>query len=274
MKSILSALALTVALGGVACAESQFGEDKWQKIDPENTLFLELKDGTVVIALHPEVAPGHVKHIKELAREGFYNGTPFHRVIDGFMAQGGDPTGTGTGGSNKPDITAEFTFHTSQETLATDDMRNKLSIIGPSVILTEPDSMQFVRASGKLESWMPHCKGTTSMARASNPNSANSQFFLMFSEYPSLDRKYSSWGKIVYGQALVDQIKRGEPVQNPDKIVSMQVGSDVPAADRMEFEVMTADSITVVENIERATKNGYVRPCAVEIPVRKIESAQ
>src|SRR4051812_21226052 len=152
--------------------------------DPENTLILETTKGRVTIELRPDLAPGHVKRIKELAREGFYDGVVFHRVIEGFMAQGGDPTGTGTGGSKKPNLKAEF----SKE---------------------------------------PHVRGICSMARSQSPDSANSQFFICFDDAGFLDNKYTVWGKVTSGMELVDSIKRGEPVSNPDKIQKMQVAADV-----------------------------------------------
>jgi cyclophilin family peptidyl-prolyl cis-trans isomerase len=151
--------------------------------DPENTLYIDLPKGRVTVALRPDLAPQHVKRVKELAREGFYNGTPFHRVIDGFMAQGGDPTGTGTGGSKKPNLKAEFTKEN-------------------------------------------HVRGTCSMARSSSPDSANSQFFICFGDAPWLNGQYSVWGQVTGGMELIDALKRGEPVQNPDKIVKMQVAAD------------------------------------------------
>jgi len=153
------------------------------ELDPQNTLYMDLDRGRVVIKLRPDLAPGHVARIKELASEGFYDGTPFHRVIDGFMAQGGDPTGTGTGGSKKPNLKAEF-------------------------------------------SAAKHLRGTCSMARAQNPDSANSQFFICFEDAPFLDRQYTVWGEVVDGMEHVDKIKRGEPVQNPDRIKSLRVAAD------------------------------------------------
>ncbi len=152
--------------------------------DPENTIVLETTKGKVVIELMPDVAPGHVARIKELAREKFYDGIVFHRVIDGFMAQTGDPTGTGMGGSDKPDLKAEF-------------------------------------------SNVSHVRGTCSMARSQNPNSANSQFFICFEDAPWLNRQYSVWGQVIDGMDNVDQIKRGEPVRDPDSIVTMRVAADV-----------------------------------------------
>jgi cyclophilin family peptidyl-prolyl cis-trans isomerase len=157
--------------------------------DLENTLFLDIADnagkakGRVTIALRPDLAPGHVTRIKELAREGFYDGVVFHRVIEGFMAQGGDPTGTGMGGSKKPDLKAEFSAE-------------------------------------------PHTRGACSMARSSNPNSANSQFFIVFDDASFLDKQYTVWGLVTDGMDIVDTIKRGEPVKSPDKIAKAQVAAD------------------------------------------------
>ena len=150
--------------------------------DPENTLILETTKGKVVIEMRPDLAPGHVSHIKELARKGFYDGTPFHRVIDGFMAQGGDPTGTGTGGSGK-NIPAEFNAE-------------------------------------------PHVRGTASMARAASPDSADSQFFLCFGDASFLNGQYTVWGAVTEGMENVDTFARGEPVPDPDRIVTMQVAAD------------------------------------------------
>ena len=159
------------------------------KLDPENTIYIDLKDGRVVIQLRPDLAPKTVERIKLLARKGFYDNTPFHRVIEGFMAQGGDPTGTGTGGSDLPDLPAEFS-----------------------------NSAKFLR-------------GTCGMARTSNPNSGNSQFFIMFAPAPSLDGQYTIWGRVVEGMDHVDAIKRGAGgngiVQTPDRILHMRVAADV-----------------------------------------------
>jgi peptidylprolyl isomerase len=158
-----------------------------QAADPENTLIMELSGGRVVIAMRPDLAPNHVKRIKELTRKGFYDGSAFHRVIRGFMAQVGDPTGTGAGGSGQK-LAAEF---------------NRES----------------------------HRRGTVSMARTSDPNSADSQFFICFDDAPHLNGQYTVWGRVVSGMELVDNIKKGAPgsgsVVDPDKIIRMRVAADV-----------------------------------------------
>ena len=163
--------------------------------DRENALIMETTQGRVVIEMYPELAPGHVQRIKELAREGAYDGVVFHRVIDGFMAQTGDvrfgnsnspnyaPSRAGMGGSDKPDLKAEF-------------------------------------------SNANHGRGACSMARSQNPNSANSQFFICFGDAGFLNRQYTVWGQVIEGMEFVDAIKRGEPVQDPDSIVSMKVAAD------------------------------------------------
>jgi cyclophilin family peptidyl-prolyl cis-trans isomerase len=154
--------------------------------DPENTLIIDTTQGRVVIAMRPDLAPKHVERIKQLARDGFYDGIAFHRVIDGFMAQTGCPEGTGTGRSSYPNLPAEFN--------------------------TEP-----------------HVRGVCSMARSSQPNSANSQFFICFDDARFLDKQYTVWGSVIEGMENVDKIKRGEPVRDPDKMKSVKVAADVAA---------------------------------------------
>jgi peptidylprolyl isomerase len=159
-----------------------------QTSDLENTLVMQLKDGTVTIQLRPDLAPNHVARLKELTRKGFYDGVAFHRVIEGFMAQTGDPTGTGSGGSDLPDLKAEFT------------------------------NTHFAR-------------GIIGMARTNDPDSANSQFFIMYADAPSLDGAYTVLGQVVSGMEFVDNIKKGPPSDNgmvdgPDKIISMKVAAD------------------------------------------------
>jgi peptidylprolyl isomerase len=176
--SVLAAAAMAASIGGGGA----------QAADPENTLYMDLEYGRVVIELRPDLAPGHVKRIKELARKGFYDGVVFHRVIPGFMAQGGDPKGTGTGGSGQK-LKAEF----SKE---------------------------------------KHVRGTASMARSQDPDSADSQFFICFDAAPFLDGKYTVWGRVVQGMEFVDKIKKGSSanngeVSNPDKIKQMRVAADV-----------------------------------------------
>jgi peptidylprolyl isomerase len=180
-RTLLAALLASPLAAAPAFAQSAAA-------DPENTLYLQLKDGRVVIKLRPDLAPKHVERIKALTRKGFYDGLKFHRVIDGFMAQTGDPKGNGTGGSDLPNLPSEFS------------------------------STSFKR-------------GVLGMARSSDPNSANSQFFIVFAESPWLDGKYTVFGEVVSGMELVDKIKKGDKASNgsvvdPDTIVKLQVAKD------------------------------------------------
>ena len=177
-----------LALPSLARAQAPAAGDK---------VIFELKDGPVTIQLLPDVAPQHVQRIKNLVARGFYDGTPFHRVIEGFMAQGGDPSGTGTGGARDiglPDLEAEF---------------------------SPPGKARFVR-------------GTCGMARTAHPHSASSQFFIMFAPASSLDGQYTIWGRVVAGMEAVDKIKRGTGgngiVQGPDRLVKARIAADAPAA--------------------------------------------
>lgn len=189
---------LSMAVGAAAAAQEEdrpfaveqneaaptFARAATPDADPENTLLLDLSTGgRVAIRLRPDVAPRHVERIKTLARQGFYNGVIFHRVIDGFMAQTGDPTGTGQGGSDLPDLESEFTR-------------------------------------------LPHVRGTVSMARTNEPNSANSQFFIMFMPNLNLDRNYSAFGRVISGMQFVDAIPRGEPPSNPARIIRASIAAD------------------------------------------------
>jgi peptidylprolyl isomerase len=179
---MIRALALIVAFFAVAPAMAQ---SLPSGLDKQNAIVIDTTKGRIVIKLRPDIAPKHAERIKLLAREGYYNNVPFHRVIDGFMAQTGDGKNfNGTGGSKYPNLQAEF-------------------------------------------SNVPYTRGIVGMARTSDPNSANSQFFIMFAEGSSLNGKYTVIGEVVQGMDVVDKLKRGEPVADPDKMVKVQVAADM-----------------------------------------------
>lgn len=185
MRKLLTLVATFIL--GFAMTAHAAEEPAPKERDLENTLYLDLKDGRVIIEMLPQKAPNHVKRVKELVRQGFYNGVVFHRVIDGFMAQTGDPTGTGTGGSGQ-NLDAEFNDE-------------------------------------------PHTRGAVSMARAMHPNSADSQWFIVFKDAPHLDKKYTLWGRVVEGMEIVDKIKKGDTANNgavtdPDKVIKIIVAAD------------------------------------------------
>jgi peptidylprolyl isomerase len=179
IRALLVVAALVAALPALA---------QTPPADPQNTVFLDTANGRIVIGLRPDLAPKHVERIKQLTREGFYNNVPFHRVMAGFMAQTGDPTGTGTGKSKYPDLPAEF-------------------------------------------SNVPFTRGIVGMARSASPNSANSQFFIMFASNAGLNGQYTVIGQVASGMEVADQIKKGDlgrngAVTDPDRIVRMQIAAD------------------------------------------------
>jgi peptidylprolyl isomerase len=211
-QSMLAIAALFGAQSAMAQAETPVAPAPSadpSAVDLDNTLYLDLSTGgRVTIRLYPTIAPAHVERIKTLARQGFYNGLVFHRVIEGFMAQTGDPTGTGTGDSELPDLKAEFNPY-------------------------------------------PHLRGTVSMARTGDPDSANSQFFICFQPRFALDNNYTVFGRVTGGMQYVDAIQRGEPPVNPDRIVQASIAADnkplpvfAPAAPAVAEPLITVDQLS------------------------------
>ena len=263
--------ALLVALTPLTAVAADY-----RPIAPENELYLKLETGMVIVEMHPEIAPGHVARVKKLAHEHFYDGQIFHGVIEAFMAQGGDPTGTGQGGSEEPDLKAEFTFHNPNTApkLGLAAGSETLSVAGGAVTLTEPETNQFARPDGMLRTYVPYCRGVIGAARTQDPNSANSQFFIMFgNDSRSLDHEYTVWGNVVYGMDAVDKIARGEPPRKPTKILWARVGSDVPASERKVLEAAGPDSKALQDTVNkaRAAAGGAPDACAISVPVRVVQ---
>ena len=197
----IAAAAAALFIAGAAAAQLPAAYSPPPPLQPENAWHLDLSTGgRVTVQLRPDVAPAHVERIRQLTRQGFYNGIVFHRVIDGFMAQAGDPTGTGAGGSELPDLAAEFNA-------------------------------------------LPHLRGTVAMARTQQPNTANSQFYIMLAPRFSLDGEYTVFGRVVAGMTFVDSIERGEPPANPSRIVRASIGSDnVPPLSAEQLRAAAAPS--------------------------------
>jgi peptidylprolyl isomerase len=201
-------LALSVAAATLAAAPAFAADD--------NTVFIDTKDGRIAIALRPDLAPKHVAQIKALTAKGFYDGVVFHRVIDGFMAQGGDPRGNGSGGSTLPNLPQEF-------------------------------------------NGLPHVRGALSMARADDPNSANSQFFIMLMPRLSLDRNYTVFGRVVTGIEFVDRIQRGEPPVHPTRIVQASIMADnrpQPPAAALNADAATPAAIPTATDLNAPLQSG------------------
>ncbi|GBF57085.1 putative peptidyl-prolyl cis-trans isomerase [Candidatus Phycosocius bacilliformis] len=225
-------------------SRASFAPEDWRALNPENTLVYDTTKGRIIVELAPEMAPGHVARVKMLTRQGFYNGLSFHRVVSDFMAQGGDPKGDGTGGSDQPDLKAEFNFRRGSGTnfvRAVDRGGASIGWIGTIPVTTQIDALMERTSDKRVAAWGNHCPGVASMARSSEEDSANSQFFLMRAAYPTLDRRYTIWGRAVIGLDVIRSFKVGEPVVDPDRMLQVRVLADIPEADRPVIMVQRTD---------------------------------
>jgi len=259
----------------------------WRDLDPENTLYIDTDYGRFVIELFPEIAPLHVEQIKSLTRQNFYDHITFHRVIDGFMNQTGDPKGDGTGDSDLPDLAAEFSFRRGPDmgftvigTRPLNPNRPRGGEIGVGFykslqIASQPSSQAILTKDGKVDAYGLHCSGVTSMARAEDPNSGNSQFFLMRGTAEHLDTKYSIWGNTVWGREFLTKIKIGEKGGRdrsfvPDKMNRVEIAADLPEAERTRVQVLRTDSPAFQKYLKtQKKKNGaYPDICDINVPTR------
>lgn len=272
-----------IATSAQAAVTPRANNSDWRTPDPENTLYIKTKYGDFVIEMAPEVAPKHVAQIKKLARQKFYDGISFHRVIDGFMNQTGDPKGDGTGDSHLPDIQAEFEFQRPATMKVTMVGRERAAggVVDTAFyksfpIATRPIAPSWAtKEQPTAKSWGLHCPGTTSMARGGHDvNSGNSQFFLMRSDYPSLNQQYSIWGMTVHGREHLTKIKVGTKGETPnffpDKMISVRVAADLPASERIPVQVMKTDSKAFGRYIEtlKSPTGEYPKACEIAVPTR------
>lgn len=216
----------------------------FRTVDPNNLLVIDSSKGRILIEMVPEIAPQSVARVRELAHEHFYDGLTFHRVVNGFMAQGGDPKGDGTGGSTKPNIPPEFTFRRGADVPFT--RFQALSGLEDGFVKSMPvrsqnSGLMIMTADGKVQSWGLWCTGVAGMARAGAPDSGNSQFFLMRDFNEALEHNYTAWGVVVSGENVVKALKTGEPVVDPDKMVTVRVAADLPAASRPTVQVLNTE---------------------------------
>ncbi len=254
------------------------GDAEWRSIDPENLIVVDLPAGLLYIELRPDLAPKHVEQIRALVRRGFYDGLTFHRVIEGFVAQGGDPKGDGTGGSDLPDLAAEFSRDVKEvanfTVIGRDRQAARVGLIDGVPAGAEPESLRAIRGDRIVRMWGAHCPGVMSMARATEPNSANSQFFLVIGDARhSLDQRYTVWGWIVDGMENARRIERGEPPKRPTPIVRMRIAADVPAAELPKIEVMRSDSAVLKTYLREANlvdDTGFVKDLCDITPPRRV----
>lgn len=233
----------------------------YTQISPDDLLVIDTTKGRIIVALAPNIAPNHVARIKELTREKFYNNIVFHRVIEGFMDQTGDPTGTGSGGSSKPDIAGEFEFRRTSDfafVKGKDEGSYQIGWSGLMPITTQQDAVMDVTSDGKARAWVNHCPGIASMARADSPNSANSQFFLMRDKTDALDRKYTAWGYVVSGIEVVKNIKIVDPQKSEpnapglDRMLKVSLMSDLPQNEQAKIYYARQGSETFNKGLSAA----------------------
>jgi peptidylprolyl isomerase len=239
------------------------GEADWRTPDPNNVLVIDTNQGRIVVEMLPEIAPKHVEQIRALAHENFYDGQRFFRVIDKFMAQTGDPQNNGQGGSPKPNIPAEFTFRRGSDlpfVMAADQTVAEIGFVKSMPVMTKDQ---------KVTAWGLYCPGVAGMARDENPDSGNSQFFLMRYAYPSLEKRYTAWGRVIAGQDVVKSIKTGEPVEPPqDRMDKVRLLADIPEASRPKIRVVDTKSAWFKAQIERvrAARGADFTACDVDVP--------
>ena len=272
------------AVAGAAVTGFVAPEEAWRTVDPENLIIIDTKYGDIGIELFPEIAPKHVAQVKALARSGFYNNVPFHRVIDDFMNQTGDgANGDGTGDSDLPDLEAEFTFRRGSDlpfTLVTAQQVGQGEIgVGfykSLPIASQPTAQALFTKDNKVEAFGLHCKGVTSMARTSDPNSANSQFFLMRGKADHLDTQYSIWGTTVMGYDLLEKPLVGTigeiPDWMPDRMNEVEVAADMSEDERPTIQVLKTDS-PAFNNWLKTQKNedgSFPDICEISVPTRTL----
>ncbi|MDO9336538.1 MAG: peptidylprolyl isomerase [Caulobacter sp.] len=287
MKSALIAAVLTLtpaaAFPLVAGAAPALAPTDWRTPNPDDVLVIDTSQGRVIVEMAPQLAPAHVERMRELARRHFYDGLEFFRVINGFMAQTGDPKNDGTGQSDLPDMKAEFEFRRGArdpfvlyERLPAGGGTGvtEVGFYGAIVVRTGPALQMIASKDGKVTGWGLFCKGSAGAARSGDPDSANSQFFLMRSTYPDLNSKYTVWGRVLSGQAAVDKLKAGpEDSQVPpprDTMKTVRLLSDMPEKDRPKIQVIDTRSpgFKALVEAQKAASPTPLTVCDVEIPVK------
>ena len=249
------------------------GPADWRTPDPNDIMVIDTNKGRIVVEMVPEVAPLHVVQIRALAHENFYDGQRFFRVIDRFMDQTGDPQNNGQGGSSKPNVPAEFTFRRGPDlpfVMAADQTVAEIGFLKSLPVMSQSMLLGAMTKDQKVTAWGLYCPGVMGMARDDNPDSGNSQFFLMRYAFPSLERKYTAWGRVISGLDVVRAIKVGEPVEDPqDRMERVRMLNDIPDKDRPRIRVIDPKGPWFKAQIDRvrAAKSADFTACDVDIPV-------
>jgi peptidylprolyl isomerase len=244
----------------------------WRTPDPNDVLVIDTNKGRIVVEMVPEVAPQFVARIRELTHAKFFDGQKFFRVIENFMDQTGDPQNKGTGGSDKPNVPAEFTFRRGADTpfvLAADQAVAEVGFIKTLPVMTQSMMLAAMTKDQKVAGWALYCPGVAGAARDNDPDSANSQFFLMRAGYPALEKRYTAWGRAISGQDVIRAIKVGEPVEEPmDRMERVRLLADLPEAERPKVRVIDPKGAWFKAELERVRrlKGADFSACDIAIP--------
>lgn len=277
MKTLMLSLAAVSAIVA-AQAPAQAQVSDWRTVAPENLWVLDTSKGRVLVELEPRVAPTHVERIRTLTTDGFYDGLKFHRVIPDFMAQTGDPKGTGEGGSELPDLRGEFTFRRGRDAgfvPVEAPVGGLQGMVGSVAVVTQPDAQMMINADMKVQAVPLFCNATAGMARANSPDSANSQFFLMTARNEMLDGNYTVFGRVLDGMDALKALKKGSDAadgavtDNPDTITRARLASQLPEAERPVVRVAVAGGAVFGQAVEaaRAERGSAFNVCDIQIPV-------
>jgi peptidylprolyl isomerase len=275
MKLAMTAAALAfAALTASAQTTSAQTASDWRTPDPNNVIVVETNKGRIIAELYPDAAPNHIERVRGLVKSGFYDGLTFFRVIGDFMAQTGDPQNTGMGGSDQPNLTAEFTFRRAVDKPLGGSFKVGAADSGwyyTLPVTSQPAALAAMTADKKVSAWGNFCTGVLGMARAGDPDSANSQFFFMRQTNASLDKTYTAFGRVLTGVDVVRNIKVGEPVPDPqDKMLSVKLLADLPADKRPSIQVMDTRgaAFKALVTKRQAELGASFTNCDVDIPVQ------
>ena len=274
-RSVLIAASLACLSAGAALADTAPTAESvaadpanWRKVDPENLILFQTTAGDVVIEIFPEAAPAHAVQFRAIIESGDFDGTAFHRVIDDFMAQGGDIFALKGRESGLPNIPGEFTFRRDPAEMPLDPIGEadtaRAGYIKGFPVMTQAAWLADMSKDGLVQSYIPHCPGIVSTARTDDPDSANSQFFLMRGRSEHLDKQYTAWGRIIDGADVVYHIKTGAPVTNPDILTRAVMASSLPAGETLEAWVQRTDGPEFRETLAAETPTGDEDVC--ELP--------
>lgn len=270
---LVAALSPVTALGATKAGRPAPAAADWRTPDAQNILVIDTSKGRVIVELIPEVAPGHVERLRVLTRRGFYDGRTFFRVIDRFMAQTGDPGDTGEGASDLPNLKAEFTWRRGADSgfvTAARPTGADLGFVASMPAVSQAWSYATMTADHKVSAWGSYCPGVLGAARDDDNDSANSQFFLMRQAYPSLDKRYTAFGRVISGLEAVRAIKTGEPVPKPqDLMQKVRLLADIPEAQQPKVRIIDPKSAWFQAEIQQVRKaeGADFSLCDVTVPV-------